>query len=70
VSQVAWNELEADDDAWQTTWSNGNTQLHVVPAGDLLMHDEVDCACQPYVEDLGEGDTLYAHNPWDGRPVT
>lgn len=54
---------------WQIDWLNGDTDMHITPPDDLVGHElDPECVCGPYVEDLGGGDTLYQHQPLDGRP--
>jgi hypothetical protein len=51
-----------------------NEQVHVMPRGDLLDHDESeDCVCMPSVEpvaqDDGSIDWVVVHHSLDGREL-
>lgn len=61
------NPLEVWDCVWKMH-DDGDT-LHITPPGDAVAHElEEDCVCGPFVEDLGGGDKLVAHEALDGRP--
>lgn len=47
--------------------------VHVVPNGDLIAHDYIDCPCGPAQELIegADGDAyLYTHHSLDGREFT
>jgi hypothetical protein len=57
---------------WWTLVMPDDSQ-HIVPAGDLLDHEDEDCPCLPSVQPItnDEGDFLVfqtVHHAWDGRP--
>lgn len=46
--------------------------VHVVPQGDLITHETVDCPCGPLVElrQTDDGDRwMYVHHSLDGREI-
>lgn len=56
-----------NDDVTRKRWAV-YVQHHVVPIGDLLVHEHSHrCVCKPREEEQDSGVTLYVHNAFDQR---
>lgn len=49
------------------TYSFENTEIHLIPNEDLLIHVREECVCFPDIEEVQVGKFVYTHHAWDGR---